>query len=106
MRGGLFENTGFKLGAVTVIDPQTGHYAAGLPLDPALISTPEIQVGIDNSLGGFNSNVATIAYFLPRIQQGGSVLLGVGSDELDFQSARFALLSSRGEKSSFSSCDR
>ena len=99
VRGGLFENTGFKLGAVTVIDPQTGHYAAGLPIDPALISAPEIQVGIDNTLGGFNSNVATVAYFLPRIQKGGSVLLGAGSDDLNFQSARFALLSSRGEKS-------
>jgi len=98
VRGGLFENTGFKLGAVTVIDPQTGHYAAGLPIDPALISAPEIQVGIDNALGGFNSNVVTIAYVLPRIRQGGSVLLGAGSDALNYQSARLALLSSRDEK--------
>ncbi len=98
VRGGLFENTGFKLAAVTVIDPQTGHYAAGLPIDPALLSAPEIRVGIDNSLSGFNSNVATIEYSLPRIQQGGSVLLGVGSDNLNYQSARFGLLWSRGEK--------
>ncbi len=98
VRGGLFENTGFKLAAVTVIDPQTGHYAAGLPMDPALLSSPEIRTGIDNSLSGFNSNVATIAYSLPKIRQGGSVLLGAGSDDLNFQSARFGLLSSRGEK--------
>jgi vitamin B12 transporter len=98
VRGGLFENTGFKLAAVTVIDPQTGHYAAELPIDPALLSAPEIRVGIDNSLGGFNSNVVTIAYALPQIYQGGSVLLGAGSDNLNYQSARFGLLSSRGEK--------
>ncbi len=98
VRGGLFENTGFKLAAVTVIDPQTGHYAAGLPMDPALLSAPEIKIGIDNSLSGFNSNVATIAYSLPKIRQGGAVLLGAGSDDLNFQSARFGLLSLRGEK--------
>jgi len=34
VRGGLFENTGFRLGAVTVFDPQTGHYSVGLPIDP------------------------------------------------------------------------
>jgi vitamin B12 transporter len=90
VRGGLFENTGFKTGAVTVTDPQTGHYAAELPIDPALLSLPEIKTGIDNSFGGFNSNVVTIAYSLPKIDEGGSALLGAGNDELNFQSLRFA----------------
>ena len=26
IRGGIFENTGFKLGALALFDPQTGHY--------------------------------------------------------------------------------
>lgn len=69
VRGGLFENTGFMAGAVTLTDPQTGHYAAELPLDPALLSRPEIRTGIDNALSGFNSNVATIAYSLPAINK-------------------------------------
>lgn len=99
VRGGLFENTGFKIAAVTVTDPQTGHYAAELPIDPALLSAPEIHVGIDNYLSGFNSNVATIAYSLPRIQQSGSVLLGAGSDDLNYQSARIAMVSSRSDAS-------
>jgi hypothetical protein len=99
VRGGLFENTGFKLGAVTVIDPQTGHYAAELPIDPALLSAPEVRTGIDNSLSGFNSNVATVAYTLPRIRKGGSLLLGVGSDDLNYQSARFALLAAGDDRS-------
>ena len=34
VRGGVFENTGFKVGAVTVTDPQTGHYVAELAIDP------------------------------------------------------------------------
>ena len=101
VRGGLFENTGFKAGAVTVTDPQTGHYAAELPIDPALLSAPEIQTGIDNSLGGFNSNIATIAYALPKIGKGGGILLGAGSDDLNYQSLRFATVSSRGGKADF-----
>src|SRR5687767_9203450 len=28
IRGGIFENTGFQLGAVSMGDPQTGHYFA------------------------------------------------------------------------------
>ena len=47
VRGGVFENTGFKLGAVTVMDPQTGHYVAELAVDPAFMSVPAIYKGID-----------------------------------------------------------
>ena len=28
IRGGIFENTGFRIGSATLIDPQTGHYFA------------------------------------------------------------------------------
>ncbi len=97
VRGGLFENTGFKVGAVTVIDPQTGHYAAELPFDPAILSAPEIHTGIDNSLGGFNSNVATVTYALPRVVPGGSLMAGAGNDDLDYQAARWALTSERAD---------
>jgi len=90
VRGGLFENTGFKAGAVTIMDPQTGHYAAELPIDPEFLSVPELLTGIDNSLAGFNSNIATIEYALRRIVDGGSVLLGAGSDNLQFQALRFS----------------
>lgn len=90
VRGGLFENTGFKAGAVTIIDPQTGHYVAALPIDPEFLSTPRLLTGIDNSLAGFNSNIATIEYALRKIDDGGSVLLGAGSDSLQFQALRFA----------------
>ena len=96
VRGGLFENTGFKVAAVTLTDPQTGHYAAELPFDPALLSTGEIRTGIDNSLGGFNSSVATIAYSLPEISKSGSATLGAGSDSLNFQSLRYATVAERG----------
>lgn len=90
VRGGLFENTGFKAGSVTIIDPQTGHYAAGLPIAPERLQAPELLTGIDNSLAGFNSNIATVAYAFRKITEGGSVLAGAGSDALQFQSLHLA----------------
>ncbi|MGI9249068.1 MAG: TonB-dependent receptor, partial [Woeseiaceae bacterium] len=90
VRGGVFENTGFKLGAVTVMDPQTGHYAAGLAIDPEFLSPPGIYKGIDNAIVGFNSAIATIAYGIRRVTDGGSVSLGAGSDDLNYQSLQFA----------------
>jgi len=90
VRGGLFENTGFKAGAVTIMDPQTGHYVAELPIDPQFLTAPTVLTGIDNSLVGFNSNIATVEYALRRITDGGSVMLGAGSDGLQYQSLRFS----------------
>lgn len=88
VRGGLFDNTGFKTGAVTIMDPQTGHYAAELPIDPAWLSSPRVLTGIDNTAAGFNANIATIVYALPRVDGGGTVLAGVGSDNLHYESLR------------------
>ena len=88
VRGGLFENTGFKVGAVNVVDPQTGHYVAELPVDPAATREPAITKGVDNALEGFNAAVATIAYDFAPIESGGTLLAGVGSDSLNFQSLR------------------
>ncbi len=90
VRGGLFENTGFQLGAVTVMDPQTGHYVAELPVDPAVMTTPAILKGINNAVRGFNSAIATVSYGYAAIDDGGSITLGAGSDALNFQSLRFS----------------
>lgn len=90
VRGSVFENTGFKLGAVTVSDPQTGHYVADLPIDPAMTSSAVIYKGIDNAIVGFNSAIATVAYAIRQLDDGGSLSLGIGNDDLNFQSLRFA----------------
>ena len=89
VRGGLFENTGFKLGASNIIDPQTGHYVAELPVDPAMMSTPAIYKGVDSAVEGFNSAVATVSYGIGRVSDGGHVSLGAGSNNLNFQIVRF-----------------
>src|SRR5690606_38133610 len=75
---------------VTILDPQTGHYTAELPIDPAFLSAPALLAGIDNALGGFNSNVATVAYAMPRQNGGGQLALGAGSDALRYQALRVA----------------
>ena len=96
VRGGVFENTGFKLGAVTIMDPQTGHYVAELPVDPALMSTPAIYKGIESAIEGFNSAVATVSFGLGRVHGGGNVDVGFGSDNLNFQAVRFGHVSDNG----------
>jgi len=71
IRGGIFENTGFKFGAFSVYDPQTGHYLAELPIAPAMLTTPRILTGADNAVGGVNAEVGTVAYsWQPIIQRG------------------------------------
>jgi hypothetical protein len=89
VRGSVFENVGFKLGAVTIMDPQTGHYVAELPVDPALLSKPAILHGIDSAVEGFNSAVATVAYGIGTVRDGGEVTVGGGGDGLNFQALRF-----------------
>lgn len=88
IRGGLFENTGIKIGAVTLFDPQTGHYTAEIPIDPSILLPPTILTGIENSTSGFNSAVATIDYDIADVLVGGDLLLGVGSDNLWYQTIR------------------
>ncbi len=99
VRGGLFENTGFKAGAVTIMDPQTGHYVADLPIDPGFLAAPELLTGVDNAVAGFNSNIATVEYALRRITGGGDILIGAGSDSLQFQSLRLANSSQQSDGS-------
>src|SRR6188508_2711709 len=42
IRGGIFENTGFKLGALALFDPQTGHYFSEIPVAPAMLASPQV----------------------------------------------------------------
>ena len=88
IRGSLFENTGFRLGAATVFDPQTGHYTAELPIDPAMLSAPRIVTGVDHALSAFNAAVATVQYGFRSIDSGGRFHAGFGSDSLWFASLR------------------
>lgn len=88
VRGGLFENTGFRLGATPIFDPQTGHYSVEVPVDPEMLSAPTILTDSDNAISSFNATLATIKYDFAEIRDGGSARLGVGTDGLYAASAR------------------
>ncbi len=91
IRGGIFENTGFRVGSATLVDPQTGHYFAELPIAPEMLTTPDVLVAGDNALYGFNSTVGTISYGWSQIQDGGSATIGGGDNDLNFQRIHHAI---------------
>lgn len=78
IRGGIFENTGFKVGALSLYDPQTGHYFAEIPVAPNMLTAPEILTGANNASAGWNSNAGTVAYRWREIQTGGQLTASVG----------------------------
>ncbi len=84
IRGGIFSNSGLKVGAVTLTDPQTGHSYSELPIDPIMLSTPSILTGADNTLSGFNSSVGTVEYHFLPIAAAGTLEGGFGEDNLYF----------------------
>ncbi len=86
IRGGVFENTGFRLGGISIYDPQTGHYLAEIPVPPAMLESPTLLVGADNAVLGFNANVGTVAYGWRRIEQRGEISAAVGDHEFNRQS--------------------
>jgi len=90
VRGGLFENTGFKIGAVTIFDPQTGHYSAELPIDPDMLTNPALLTDSEHGIGAFNASVATVQYDFADIEPGGAARMGFGTDALRFASARLS----------------
>lgn len=82
LRGGIFENTAFQVGGVTLSDPQTGHYLAELPVAPAMLLTPEIRTGADLALGATNATVGAVAFAWRPVQTGGTLGIALGQDRL------------------------
>ena len=80
IQGGIFENTGFRIGGVTLHDPQTGHYFAEIPVAPAMITPPRILTGADNALDGFNADVGTVAYGWQPVRTRGELTATTGQD--------------------------
>jgi vitamin B12 transporter len=96
IRGGVFENTGFKVGALSLYDPQTGHYFAEIPIAPAMLISPKVLTGADNALGGFNAGVGTVAYGWRPIEQRGEASIAFGDYGTNRQSLYQGYVSSVG----------
>lgn len=80
LRGGVFEQTGFRVGAVSLFDPQTGHYFAEIPIAPAMLGAPRVSTGADNANSGFNASAGTVAYGWAPIRAGGNLTATGGPD--------------------------
>ncbi len=98
VRGGLFENTGFRLGAITISDPQTGHYAVEIPIDPGMLSSPEVLTDFDNGLNSFNASIATVSYGFAPVASGGRLYAGLGTDSLYHASVAAAPFAGTGKR--------
>lgn len=85
IRGGIFENTGFRVGSANLMAPQTGHYIAELPIAPEMLSKPKVFTGSDNALYGVNSSVGTVSYGWQAIRTGGNVSVAAGNNDLNVQ---------------------
>ncbi|MBE0378706.1 TonB-dependent receptor plug domain-containing protein [Pseudoalteromonas prydzensis] len=91
IRGGIFENTGFRVGSATLFDPQSGHYFAEIPIAPQMLDTADIFTGVDNALYGVNSSVGTVSFAWTPINTGGSASLGTGNNDFNLQSINAGL---------------
>ncbi len=98
IRGGVFENTGFKLGGLSLYDPQTGHYFAEIPVAPAMLATPRVLTGSDNALGGFNAGVGTVAYGWRPIAQRGEASVAFGDYATNRQSLYQGVVTAAGKR--------
>jgi vitamin B12 transporter len=101
IRGGTFENTGVQVGTATLLDPQTGHYTTEIPIAPEMLGEPKILTGTENALRGFNSSVGTVSYSWSEIKRGGSLTIGGGDHDLNFERIHQASTGTYGESKDF-----
>lgn len=85
IRGGIFENTGFRIGSATLFDPQTGHYFAEIPIAQEMLSNADVLTGTDNALLGVNSSVGTVSRDWKPIKTAGSASIGAGNNNFNLQ---------------------
>lgn len=85
IRGGIFENTGFRVGSATLLDPQTGHYFAEIPIAQEMLSNADVITGADNALLGVNSSVGTVSRGWTPIKAAGSASIGTGNNNFNLQ---------------------
>ncbi|PTX90856.1 TonB-dependent receptor [Opitutus sp. ER46] len=78
IRGGTFENSGFRIGVLSLTDPQTGHYLAELPIAPVLLGAPEVLTGMGLAVTTTNATTGAISYGWREIRDGGAAQIGAG----------------------------
>jgi vitamin B12 transporter len=87
IRGDTFENTGLQIGALSIFDPQTGHYLTELPVAPAMLGAPEILTGAEHATETMNSTGGAVSYAWRPVSNGGFVSGSLGNDGLEREEA-------------------
>lgn len=82
IRGGIFENTGLKAGALNLYDPQTGHYLAEIPVAPEMLAAPLVLTGGAHAAAGWNATAGSVAYRWLPVSSGGSARITAGENGL------------------------
>jgi hypothetical protein len=83
IRGDTFENTGLQVGALSLFDPQTGHYLMELPIAPVMLGAPGILTGADHALESMNSTAGSVDYQWKPVSQAGFLTGALGTDALE-----------------------
>jgi vitamin B12 transporter len=86
LRGGVFESTGVRVGAVAVSDPQTGHYLMELPISAEMLRSPAILTGLASAASGFNATSGTVQFDWSPVRAGGRVSVAAGENDFNRQS--------------------
>ena len=82
IRGDTFENTGLQVGALSIFDPQTGHYLMELPVAPSMLGAPEILTGAPHAIETMNTTGGAVAYDWRPISNAGFASAALGTDGL------------------------
>jgi len=82
IQGDTFESTGLELGALSISDPQTGHYLMELPVAPAMLGAPRILTGAAQATEAMNSTGGSVAYGWRPISGTGFATGSIGDDGL------------------------
>ena len=96
LRGGTFETTGFRLGGLSLADPQTGHYLTELPLAPAMLGVPQVLAGAEAALGVSNATAGAVAQDWRPVSNGGFLSVGAGQFALRRAEVFAGVVSSAG----------
>src|ERR1700685_3042554 len=83
IRGDTFENTGVEIGALSIFDPQTGHYLMELPIAPSMLGAPDILTGAAHAIDTMNSTGGAVSYDWRPITAAGFASAALGDDGLD-----------------------
>lgn len=87
IRGSTFENSAVSLGALSLIDPQTGHFVLELPVSSKFFTSPEIITGNEQSIRGLNASVGSVGFDFLKITESETELrAGAGEWGTDVES--------------------